>query len=236
MRERTCGYAGGSLTGGYFAHRRRSEPACGGCLDRLAAHYAEYRRLKGRNQAIHPRACVRCGTTWMATKTTARFCSDGCREAVRWATARAKRLPILHPNPSPLSHLPDKHPARRPPARPAPRTFVEGPCSWCGQRFTIIDQLAAAYCSRRCQRASGKVRRGRFLVSPARRLALYERDNWTCQLCLRTVDPNLPPSDPWAATLDHIVPQSWTLIPDHSPSNLRLAHRMCNSQRGNRAA
>jgi hypothetical protein len=36
----------------------------------------------------------------------------------------------------------------------------------------------------------------------------------------------------YAASLDHIIPQSMQLIPDHSPSNLRLVHRWCNSARG----
>jgi hypothetical protein len=40
------------------------------------------------------------------------------------------------------------------------------------------------------------------------------------------------PLDDWAPSLDHIEPQSWALIPDHSPANLRLAHRWCNSVRG----
>lgn len=65
---------------------------------------------------------------------------------------------------------------------------------------------------------------------------IYERDGWVCQICLAPVDPDLPGSHRMAATLDHIECQSWALIPDHSPQNLRLAHRACNSQRGNRVA
>ena len=35
-----------------------------------------------------------------------------------------------------------------------------------------------------------------------------------------------------AATLDHIECRAWALIPDDTPRNLRLAHRLCNSTRG----
>jgi 5-methylcytosine-specific restriction endonuclease McrA len=69
-------------------------------------------------------------------------------------------------------------------------------------------------------------------VTRATRLAVYERDGWICQLCFEPVDPNLPHLDNWAATLDHIVCRAWTDEPDHSPENLRLAHRWCNSVRG----
>ncbi|MGZ6772828.1 MAG: HNH endonuclease [Ilumatobacteraceae bacterium] len=73
-------------------------------------------------------------------------------------------------------------------------------------------------------------------ISPRGRLAIYERDGWTCQLCAEPVDPSLDPQDRMAATLDHIAPRALTLFPDDSPENLRLAHRACNSARGIRAA
>ena len=71
-------------------------------------------------------------------------------------------------------------------------------------------------------------------ISRADRVAIYERDGWTCQLCLLPVDPSLSGRDRMGATLDHVEPRSAVLVPDHSPGNLRLAHRACNSARGNR--
>jgi hypothetical protein len=74
-------------------------------------------------------------------------------------------------------------------------------------------------------------------ISDRDRLAIYERDKWTCQLCQEPVDPTLDRfKHAMAATLDHIAPRSLTLFPDDSPANLRLAHRACNSARGNRVA
>ena len=67
------------------------------------------------------------------------------------------------------------------------------------------------------------------------RQRVYERDAWTCQLCLDPVDATLPHSDIWSASLDHIICRSWVDEADHSESNLRLAHRWCNSVRGNEA-
>lgn len=73
-------------------------------------------------------------------------------------------------------------------------------------------------------------------ISRADRLAIYERDQWTCQLCRGPVDPTLTGRDRLGATLDHIEPRSLALIVDDSSANLRLAHRSCNSARGNRHA
>src|SRR5699024_12369836 len=107
------------------------------------------------------------------------------------------------------------------------------------RRSSVLEVFAAVsgrgtsrFCSERCSRGYHKSKRG-FSPSPALRRAIYERDNWTCQLCLEPVE--VTESDeynPWAPSLDHIVPQSHTLVPDHSPENLRTAHLWCNSIRG----
>lgn len=59
--------------------------------------------------------------------------------------------------------------------------------------------------------------------APIDRGAIFERDEWRCGICGKPVEP----AD---ATLDHIVPIS--LGGADEPSNLRLAHSLCNSRRG----
>lgn len=73
-------------------------------------------------------------------------------------------------------------------------------------------------------------------IAPADRVAIYERDGWTCQLCGKPVDLAVHHLHRDAPSLDHVEPQSLALIPNHDPSNLRTAHRGCNSARGNRVA
>jgi hypothetical protein len=68
--------------------------------------------------------------------------------------------------------------------------------------------------------------------SRSKRIRIYERDHWVCQLCLLPVDPELTSPHPQSASLDHIVCRSWSERPDHSDANLRLAHLICNSLRG----
>ena len=66
------------------------------------------------------------------------------------------------------------------------------------------------------------------------RIAIYERDGWACQICGDPVNVDVEWNGRLAPTLDHVVPRSLVLVPDHSESNLRTAHRWCNAQRGNR--
>jgi hypothetical protein len=108
--------------------------------------------------------------------------------------------------------------------------WTMGECAQCLTSF-VRHGTASQFCSGQCRR---KARSG-FKVSLRDRLTIYERDGWICQLWLDPVDRDLMAADPmndWAPSLDHIEPQARTLIPDHSPENLRLAHRWCNSVRG----
>lgn len=111
------------------------------------------------------------------------------------------------------------------------RVFTCGGCQWCGAQFVGL----GVYCSKKCagavkfkRQSSGKS----FTISPRKRAEIYERDEWTCQLCKFPVEQGLHYLNDWAPSLDHIIPRAATLIPDHSPSNLQLAHRMCNSMKG----
>lgn len=69
------------------------------------------------------------------------------------------------------------------------------------------------------------------------REALCDRDGWVCQMerCIhpngRGIDPQLSPQHRWAGTGDHIIPISCG-GPDVM-SNLRAAHRACNSSNRN---
>lgn len=58
------------------------------------------------------------------------------------------------------------------------------------------------------------------------------RDGWKCQICGDRVDPSLEVPHPLAKTRDHIIPLSEG--GEHIETNVRLAHFICNSQRGAR--
>ena len=64
-------------------------------------------------------------------------------------------------------------------------------------------------------------------------IAAYRRSGGLCGICFQPVDLALTagPSQP---TIDHIVPRSSKDGQDDRRSNLQLAHRGCNSRKGNR--
>ena len=68
------------------------------------------------------------------------------------------------------------------------------------------------------------------LVDP---LAIAKRDKYKCHICRKRVNMNLEHNDKYSPTMDHLIPIS--LGGDHSYANIRLAHRTCNSSKGNRA-
>ena len=55
------------------------------------------------------------------------------------------------------------------------------------------------------------------------------RDGWTCQVCHLPVDRTADPLDPWAPSIDHVVPLSRG--GQHCMENVQLLHFGCNSSK-----
>lgn len=213
---------------------------CDECRAGKAARMREYVARKTAEEGISPSAklkrakrgadlggnppCFICGETLrMAPRTEKRPMHKSCRAgAPNWL-----RYDLPNPKIEAFRRKIDKAAA----GTSGKRTFTCGGCDWCAEYFVGLGK----YCSKKCRDEASHLRRGSgisFKISKRSRLEIYERDNWTCQLCMRPVDRNADWRTPWYPTLDHIIPQSKMLVPDHSPSNLRLAHMWCNSARG----
>lgn len=206
---------------------------CRPCTDAQTSYSRQWkiarraRGLEARYAKWETRTCQFCGKDFdTRADGPSKFCSVSCSKT----KVRSRELVHVGPPPPPGD------------APPTPITVVTGPkwwgvltagsCAWCGTHFVGLG-TQAAYCSTQCLRYAGRQRRGkRFIVSPRFRREIYERDDWTCQLCMEPIDREAHYLDDWAPSLDHVTPQSHTLIPDHSPANLRTAHRWCNSVRG----
>lgn len=195
--------------------------------DLRAKRRAEDRVYKRKSRwAGKPRTCEQCGEQFATTRNAQRFCSLRCNGR---AQRRQHSTELVHVGPKVIA------------APPTPVTVVtlpkwwgviiQGPCGWCGDAFTATSG-SARYCSDRCSKSAGLARRGKFKIAPRIRRAIYERDNFTCQLCMEPVDIDADPWSDWYPSLDHVIPQSHVLIPDHSLANLRTAHRWCNAVRG----
>lgn len=53
-----------------------------------------------------------------------------------------------------------------------------------------------------------------------------------CHICAQPIDYSLPPSDPQAFTVDHVLPRSTHPWAAEDPANCRSAHAKCNKSRG----
>lgn len=196
------------------------------CRNYQRTRYQQDPEFRERKNKAFECTCVHCGATWKTRSKGAKYCSFTCQAAHQHGDGRKRRLPPAEKR---------RAAARRRLARAARgssgRTpWVTGWCSECGAGFATPLPLART-CSATCAQVRRRKRHGKY-VDDDTRLAIYERDGWTCQLCFEPVDPTLHYLDDWAASLDHIVCRSWSEEPDHSPENLRLAHRWCNSVRG----
>jgi endogenous inhibitor of DNA gyrase (YacG/DUF329 family) len=62
---------------------------------------------------------------------------------------------------------------------------------------------------------------------------IAKRDKYKCHICRKRVNMDLDNTNKYSPTMDHLIPIS--LGGDHTYTNIRLAHRTCNSSKGNRA-
>lgn len=228
MKQRTHDEVEGTRLGRDW-HRRRNEPACNAChvaWNEISRQRQAARRAAGIRRKLSAICrCEQCGDEFKSDRRASRFCSRRCfglSQRKGAALLPAPRRPHRRGFVAVIDLTPRK-----------PRIWCSGFCAWCGTQFVVVHQTQARFCSRRCGKKAVRSRHGgRFKPSPVFRRAIYERDNWTCQLCRKPVDRDAHYLDPLAPSLDHIACRSWTLFPDHTDRNLRTAHRICNSIRG----
>lgn len=117
----------------------------------------------------------------------------------------------------------------------------ERPCADCGVAV-LTRSKALVLCAehkaerrRAHYRRKNVARRGAAIIGPAMSIEqLGERDGWRCHLCTRRVNRALGYAHAMSPTFDHLTPVSYGGT--DAPENLRLAHRVCNTRRGNRGS
>lgn len=171
------------------------------------------------------RMCKNCGQGGARTD----YCSRAC-------VAESKRTKW------PTCPVPRSHPSRIPwPERgPSTRVFITD-CGVCSATF--VSPYTTSTCSDACRAAKYRAekndhrhrRRARehgAFVAPVNRRHVIERDRGRCHLCGARVRLGLKAPHPLAPTLDHVIPLA--AGGTHEPANVRLAHFLCNSRKGDR--
>lgn len=184
----------------------------------VARRAAEGRPVIYRRRNMSRRTCQGCGVEYSARPDSrGLYCTvECCREATR-----------RPPRPSARRRAAERRLDKA--ARGTSggkRVWIQGFCRICG---TELAPGPSFTCSRKCREQAR--RRGSQKRLARRRLAIFERDHWTCQICGEATSATYSYSDPWSPTVDHIIPRSRG--GSDEPENLRTAHMWCNSVRGN---
>ena len=161
--------------------------------------------------------CGHCGNTYRSRRDDTTFCSQACNQRSRAGWVHSTEV-TLYAAPPVTPDMQSDDGSRT--------TWVQGPCALCRSQFTS-DRAGTRYCTPTCRQRARARKHGYQLLD---RIAIFARDDWTCQICGEPVDWTAEPNSDWYPTLDHITPRSHG--GNHEPENLRTAHRWCNSVRG----
>jgi len=195
------------------------------CLEGLEAMYL-LRFLEPSNSLIYdgympvrldtvPRDCVICGKKFEAGFDKHIYCSSQCNNRAKTIRNREKRR--------------------------AERAKEVLKCIVCDVELPSTARRDKKFCSPECSgsarfNTSRASRRLRITVGGEEqlvtRVAIYERDNWVCQLCMKPIDRTLRYPEPMSASLDHIIPLSKG--GENSAENFQASHLVCNISVGNR--
>lgn len=154
------------------------------------------------------RVCEACGKLYESTGANQKVCSDACAYEKFKERQRRCYEPKL--------------------------TWKD--CLYCGKMFCSSRRT----CSKRCQRKNARankskgyeercIKYGTHYDPSVKRLAIFKRDNWTCQLCGIKCRQDGQYLEEDAPELDHIMPISKG--GDHVESNVWCLCRKCNAEK-----
>jgi hypothetical protein len=234
-----CGVAFEASTSGQGAREARKTYCSSTC----------FAATKSRKNALKTQTCRSCGNGFTRAERGAqeKFCSDDCKKAKRRAdklvaarkcTAKAIRATCdscgLWFRRQPDSVVTTCQPCQRgiPTKHALASTYTNRGCR-CRECTTAVTQerLQTKY----KQVAAGnpldvnhRARARRYGVEAEyiNKLAVFERDNWTCGICNEAVDREAPWPAASSPSLDHIVPMA--VGGGHVYENVQCAHLRCN--------
>ncbi|MFG3036868.1 HNH endonuclease [Streptomyces sp. NPDC048330] len=214
MRLRVCNFEGCTK-----AHRAR-----GLCSTHYNATYMRDHDKSTRSRYRVTGSCERCGTPFESFSShRTRFCSRSCA--------------TLHvPRSRDRRKVAEKKLRRAAKGTCGKKVWHQGTCARCGEKYISSAGWGGHHCSAQCRRADKaadrRARKRAAFVAPVSRIAIFQRDDWTCQLCGIELDRSAIGPAPLAPTIDHIKPLANGGT--HEPANVQAAHFLCNSTKSNR--
>lgn len=160
--------------------------------------------------------CEGCGSSFLARRQSARFCSRACQRHILGPDSAVSRC----------SEADCERPCR-----------ARGLCAKHYKNKRRSEQPGYGYGNpdtrRKALRAKTQRRRAAMYDPEAERIdrdKIGDRDGWRCGLCGRHVDNTLTWPHPQSASLDHIVPLSKG--GRHRRDNVHVSHLACNLAKG----
>lgn len=167
--------------------------------------------------------CKGCGTVFEAHTRTRDYCCGDCKFLRRLTAAEMGKCYVClavwneaEAAGQPQSDFVTQHAACRKAMLDRDGRSDDCLCGDCKRRKGVTTVLSIP--------PSARKRRDRTYTKHKK--AVFERDDYVCQICQLPTDPGARPSDDRYPTLDHIWPVA--LGGDDEPDNLRTAHRWCN--------
>lgn len=185
---------------------------------------------KGRKKQ-YAITCAHCGREATVTKASAQYCSHQCFYDGRYGADRprenTREAAKLRRHAQAAARL-----EKAASGVSGKGVWTTGRCSHCGTEFTRHSfGMPATHCSAACRRSDRLLLRRALQrdldAGRVSRIAIYQRDDWTCHICGDPVDRDAVVPDLAAPVLDHVVPLARG--GSHHEANLRTAHFYCNS-------
>lgn len=197
------------------------------------------------------RTCLRCGADITHRRSNAKFCRKNC--ATMWYQQHETKICKLDgcENKVRVWGMCVTHYNQTRPNRHRKRQVACVVCGRVVERRVDNSRLDSHCCSVECRRlrqfgvmTNGTTydwnqdakRRARAagcqVVEDVDRIAVLERDGWTCYLCGADTRVTEDPFDPASATVDHVIPLS--AGGPHTMANVRCACLRCNCSKADR--
>lgn len=208
----------------------------------------EHQRKKVVDSLLKPLTCAWCNSEFYRDTSGPgrgrfrRYCSESCSKAYdtqRVADYRkTEEWKEWYQSRVDSGHYKRKSQERR---EADPKPVHNGECEYCGTSTSWIGTQKrrrtcdSEVCKSRYALDRGHMRRVKIrdtAIEFVSRVEIFERDEWTCQLCLRPIDRSAVWPDKGSPVIDHVLPISKGGA--HVKENIQTAHAHCNAVKSNR--